>query len=63
MKCKLEENSKNCPCTYPGCHRKGKCCDCISYHKGRGELPGCLFPADIEKTFDRSIEAFVKANS
>jgi len=25
-----------------------------------GELPGCLFPNDVEKTYDRSIERFVK---
>jgi hypothetical protein len=24
-----------------------------------GELPGCLFPPDVEKTYDRSIARFV----
>jgi len=63
MKCKIDDNLKNCACTYPGCPRKGKCCDCIVYHKSRGELPGCLFPKEAEKTYDRSIAAFIKAHS
>ena len=55
-----EENLKECICTYPGCDKKGICCECIRYHRKIGEIPGCLFPPDIEKTFDRSIEKFVE---
>ncbi len=62
MECKKEENLKNCPCTYPGCDRKGACCECIKYHWSRGELPACLFTPEIEKTYDRSIERFVEEN-
>jgi hypothetical protein len=54
----LEENKKGCSCTYP-CDKKGMCCKCIGYHRKRGELPGCMFPPEIEKTYDRSIEKFV----
>ncbi|MBU3956959.1 cytosolic protein [Patescibacteria group bacterium] len=61
--CKIEENLKDCPCTYPGCSRKGKCCDCLKYHLGRNELPACCFSPEVEKTFDRSFERFVKINS
>jgi len=25
------------------------------------ELPACCFPADVEKTYDRSFERFIKA--
>jgi hypothetical protein len=25
------------------------------------ELPGCCFPPDVEKTYDRSFEAFARA--
>jgi hypothetical protein len=25
-----------------------------------GQLPACAFPKDVEKTYDRSIETFVK---
>ncbi len=61
MECNIEKNAKNCACTYASCERRGKCCSCISYHKKRGELPGCLFPPEVEKTWDRSIRAFVNA--
>ncbi len=59
----LEENKKNCTCTYNPCSKKGKCCECLRYHWSRGELPGCLFPPDVEKTYDRSLEAFIRAYS
>jgi len=60
MECKEKENLENCPCTYPGCSKKGKCCDCIKYHKERGELPACFFSEEAEKTYDRSIEKFIQ---
>jgi hypothetical protein len=50
-----------CTCTYEPCSRKGKCCECIAYHRKSGELPGCLFPKDIERTYDRSIMSFVQS--
>ena len=61
MECKKEKNLRSCPCTYPGCHRKGVCCECIGYHKGNNELPACYFTSDVEKTFDRSIKNFIKS--
>lgn len=61
--CTQERNLQKCTCTYPGCSRKGICCECIAHHRAHGELPGCLFPKDVEKTYDRSIEAFVQAHS
>ena len=42
------------------CSRKGKCCECINYHWNMGELPGCLFPSEVEGTYDRSIEKFIE---
>jgi len=59
MECKIEENLKNCNCTYP-CNRKGKCCECIAHHRALGELPACYFPKEAEKTYNRSIEYFLK---
>ena len=44
-----------CSCTYP-CDNHGKCCDCIAYHRNRGEAPACLFSKEAEKTYDRSIK-------
>ncbi|WP_287586565.1 hypothetical protein [Candidatus Borrarchaeum sp.] len=56
--CNISKNIEHCGCTYP-CSKKGLCCECISYHKARGELPGCLFPPEVEKTYDRTIERFI----
>jgi hypothetical protein len=53
------KNEKFCTCSYPGCPRKGICCECIQYHLSYKQLPGCVFPPEAEKTYDRSIEYFV----
>ncbi|MBD3282640.1 MAG: hypothetical protein GF387_03500 [Candidatus Portnoybacteria bacterium] len=60
MECKKEENLNNCPCTYPDCPRKGVCCECIEYHRSRNELPACYFSSEVEKTYDRSVQRFIK---
>jgi len=60
MECQKERNIQNCPCTYPGCPRKGICCECIRHHRENNELPACYFSAEAEKTYDRSIEAFIR---
>jgi len=57
--CKIEVNKKNCNCTYP-CDKKGMCCLCLSYHRNLGEVPACFFPDDVERTYDRSVENFIK---
>jgi len=59
MECKQEENKAKCNCTYEPCDRKGICCECIAYHWRNKELPACLFPDDVEKTYDRSIARFI----
>lgn len=58
MECKRDDNMESCNCTYP-CDKKGMCCECIAYHRSRGELPACYFDEEAEKTYDRSIEYFV----
>jgi hypothetical protein len=63
MECEVEVNKAKCTCTYEPCSRKGKCCQCLLYHRAIGELPGCLFPPEIEKTYDRSVARFVAASS
>ncbi|MGC9031367.1 MAG: DUF6485 family protein [Minisyncoccia bacterium] len=60
MECKQKENLKRCPCTWPDCPRKGICCECLKHHLKKGELPACYFSPEIEKTYDRSIENFIK---
>jgi len=57
--CKVDENKTNCNCTYP-CDKKGMCCECINYHRSRGELPACYFTDAVERTYDRSIENFIR---
>ena len=57
--CKTEKNKIICNCTYP-CSRKGMCCDCLRYHLSNEEVPACFFPDEIEKTYNRSIENFIK---
>jgi hypothetical protein len=61
--CRVEQNTAQCPCTYPGCSRKGICCECIRYHWSHSELPGCLFPPEVEKTYDRSLQRFLAIHS
>ncbi len=56
----MERNLQECNCTYP-CNKKGMCCLCVRYHRERGEIPACLFPDDVEKTFDRSVQKFVES--
>jgi len=59
--CQERENRVHCTCTYEPCSRKGICCQCLTYHWNNGELPGCLFPPEIEKTYDRSLKRFLAA--
>ncbi|MBW3021951.1 hypothetical protein KY328_03455 [Candidatus Woesearchaeota archaeon] len=53
-----QQNLEMCNCTYSGCDKKGKCCECMHFHRQRGELPACFFPDDVERTCDRSVERF-----
>ncbi|MEN3007721.1 DUF6485 family protein [Pseudothermotoga sp.] len=55
-----EKNLKKCNCSYPSCPRKGICCECLSYHRINGELPACYFSSEAERTWDRSIENFLR---
>jgi hypothetical protein len=60
MECIKEKNLQNCNCSYEPCSRKGRCCECISYHLRARELPACFFPDNIEKTYNRSFEKFAQ---
>ena len=59
MECRKQTNLKDCPCTYD-CEKKGICCECIQEHRQNNELPACYFSPETEKTYDRSIERFIK---
>ncbi len=54
------QNLSHCNCTYSSCDRKGKCCECLSYHLSMKQLPACVFPKDVERSYDRSFKRFVK---
>lgn len=60
MECKKDRNAAGCACTYEPCPRKGLCCDCVAYHRAAGELPGCLFTPEAERSYDRSVENFIR---
>ncbi|RLG68842.1 MAG: hypothetical protein DRO11_08540 [Methanobacteriota archaeon] len=62
MECKKDINLEQCNCTWEPCDKKGVCCECIRYHRRRGELPACYFSEDAEASYDRSIENFVRLN-
>ena len=62
MECTVEKNMAACTCTYEGCSRKGKCCECVAYHRSRKELPACFFSREAEASYDRSYRRFIDAN-
>lgn len=61
--CKLSENKTRCTCTYMSCSRRGLCCECVAYHLNQNQIPGCFFPPEAERKYDRSIAAFIRAHS
>jgi hypothetical protein len=52
-----------CKCSYSPCPRKGVCCECLQYHLSNNELPGCVFPPEAERTYNRSIKYFVSLHN
>lgn len=57
--CKVEDNKRVCNCTY-SCSKKGMCCECLRAHLKNGEVPACFFPDEVERTYDRTIENFIR---
>ena len=62
MDCKKTKNLEICNCTYEPCPRKGVCCECLQYHLNNEQVPACFFSAEAERTYDRSIENFIKTH-
>ena len=60
MDCKNAQGNPHCTCTYTGCARHGICCDCIEYHKSKGQMVGCYFTPAGEATYNRSMSNFIK---
>jgi hypothetical protein len=63
VECNKTKNLDRCNCTYSGCPKQGVCCECLHYHLSMRQLPGCCFPADAEKTYDRSFKHFARLAS
>ncbi|HHN65164.1 MAG TPA: hypothetical protein ENK09_07385 [Nitrospirae bacterium] len=59
MECTKDANLKRCNCTYEPCSRKGRCCECLHYHRRHGELPACFFYDSYERGYDRSVDNFI----
>ncbi len=57
--CEHSKTNIKCNCSYPGCPRKGICCECLHYHREKNQLPACFFNRQAEKTYDRSIDNFI----
>jgi len=55
-----KKNSSRCTCSYDGCSNHALCCECIHKHLAARQLPGCCFPPDVEKTYDRSFRKFIE---
>ena len=58
--CTVDAHKKSCNCSYEPCPRKGVCCECLSYHWSMRELPACLFSDAVERTYDRSLDRFIR---
>ena len=37
-----KENHAKCKCPYTDCERHGVCCECVRYHREKGQKPMCL---------------------
>ncbi len=56
----MKANLKYCNCTGGSCERKGRCCECLHYHRKLNQMPACFFSKEQEATYDRSVENFVR---
>ncbi|OEU60396.1 MAG: hypothetical protein BA870_02595 [Desulfuromonadales bacterium C00003094] len=56
MACIGEQSLDHCTCTYAACDKRGRCCECVVYHRDKGEVPGCFFSAAGERSYDRSLK-------
>ncbi|PLX40686.1 MAG: hypothetical protein C0608_08005 [Deltaproteobacteria bacterium] len=60
MECRKQGENSNCACTYTSCARHGICCECIEYHRSKGQMVACYFTPEAEGTYDRSIKHFIE---
>ncbi len=63
MECISTRTLEHCTCTYTSCDKRGNCCKCVLYHREKGQIPGCFFSVKGERTYDRSLQNFIKDKS
>lgn len=54
MEC--QPTGDKCRCSYQPCSRHGNCCQCVAYHRAKGEFTACFFSPEAERSYDRSFE-------
>ncbi len=54
MECK--PTGEKCRCTYRSCSRRGNCCQCVAYHRDKGEFTACFFSPTAERSYDRTLQ-------
>ncbi|MCL2630770.1 MAG: hypothetical protein FWD49_04530 [Firmicutes bacterium] len=59
MSCEVSKKHIKCNCTCP-CPRRGRCCECLAYHVGRGNFPACFFSTEAEAKHNRSLETLLQ---
>lgn len=59
MECISTHSLKHCTCTYTTCDKRGNCCKCVTFHRAKGEIPGCFFTQEGERSYDRSLKNFI----
>ncbi len=63
MECVSTTTKSHCTCTYANCEKRGNCCKCVAYHHDKGEIPGCFFTTEGERSYDRTIAHFMRDQS
>jgi len=59
MEC-MKHSKDHCTCSYLACDKRGDCCRCVVYHRQRGEIPGCFFSTTGERSYNRSVQNFIR---
>ena len=44
IECRKPSNLADCVCKSQDCARRGTCCECVAFHRSKGNLPACLRP-------------------
>ncbi len=59
MECTSTRSKAHCNCSFTQCEKHGNCCQCVVFHRDRGEMPGCFFTPAAERRGDRTLRALL----